>query len=55
MVGDEAVQPHELRKKNRKAAGILLNSIVCDDEKGKAAFFLIEILELVLDLRGRAF
>ena len=32
----------ELRKKNRKAAGILLNSIVCDDEKGKAAFFLIE-------------
>ena len=32
----------ELRKKNRKAAGILLNSIVCGDEKGKAAFFLIE-------------
>ena len=32
----------ELRKKNRKAAGILLNSITCDDVKGQAAFHLTE-------------
>ena len=32
----------ELSKKNRKAAGILLNSITCDDVKGQAAFHLIE-------------
>ena len=31
-----------MRKKNRKAAGILLNSIACDDLKGKAAFHLTE-------------
>ena len=30
------------RKKNRKAAGVLLNSIACDDLKGEAAFHLTE-------------
>ena len=31
-----------LMKKNRKAAGIVLNSILVDTEKGKAAFALVE-------------
>ena len=32
----------ELKKKNRKAAGTLLNSIDSKTEKGKAAFYLVE-------------
>ena len=38
----EQEKTDELRKKNRKAAGVLLNSITCDDVKGQAAFHLTE-------------
>ena len=39
---DTAKAQKELQKKNRKAAGILLNSITTTDAKGQSAFYLIE-------------
>jgi hypothetical protein len=39
---EEMKDNKELMKKNRKAAGIVLNSILVDSEKGKAAFAIVE-------------
>jgi len=39
---EDIVEVKQIQKMNQKAAGILLNSILTDAEKGQSAFYLIE-------------
>jgi len=42
MSDEDAAEVKRIQKMNQKAAGILLNSILTDTEKGQSVFYLIE-------------